>query len=63
MTHYVCTGGCGSESDKAGVCQAEGCTKEDQPLDECNCDDGLHKEIVPVQGDDFVDTEIPDDEL
>jgi hypothetical protein len=44
MAHYVCTGGCGGESDKPGVCQAEDCPKEGQPLVECNCEDGIHDE-------------------
>ena len=44
MSHYVCTGGCGGEADRVGVCQAEDCPKEGQPLAECNCEDGLHDE-------------------
>ncbi len=62
MTHYVCTGDCGNESSKPGVCLAEGCTKEDQPLVECNCDDGIHKEVTTVRGDDFQDVELDSDE-
>jgi len=45
MTHYVCTGGCEGESSKPGVCQAEGCAKEGEPLLECNCEDGSHSEL------------------
>ena len=63
MTHYVCTGTCGGESDKPGLCQAEGCTKEEQPLEECNCDDGLHKEIITAHTDDFHDEDLQDDQL
>ncbi|MDR3642507.1 MAG: hypothetical protein P4L74_02655 [Candidatus Doudnabacteria bacterium] len=44
MTHYVCTGGCGGVSDTPGVCNAESCSLHGQPLKECNCTDGLHKE-------------------
>jgi len=43
MIHYVCTGSCGGESKTAGVCEAQFCTKEEQPLVECSCEDGLHK--------------------
>ena len=44
MTHYVCTGGCNGESGTLGVCQAEDCKKEGEPLIECNCEDGTHEE-------------------
>ncbi len=44
MKHYICTGGCDGESSKPGVCQAEGCTKEGEPLLECNCEDGAHEQ-------------------
>ena len=46
MSHYVCTGGCGGESDSSGTCHAEGCIKEDQPLSECSCEDGMHDELT-----------------
>ena len=45
MTHYVCTGNCGGEADRPGECHTEGCTKEDQPLVECNCEDGMHEVV------------------
>jgi len=45
MKHFVCTGGCGGETQFAGVCQSEGCKKEGEPLLECNCEDGLHAEV------------------
>ena len=45
MKHYICTGGCKGVSDKPGVCQAEGCPKHGQPLTECNCTDGKHREL------------------
>ena len=42
MAHYVCTGTCGGESDSPKVCEADGCSKEGQPLVSCDCTDGLH---------------------
>ena len=50
MPHYVCTGGCGAEAERPGVCQAEDCPKEGQPLVECNCEDGLH-DVANASGD------------
>ena len=44
MNHYVCTGGCDGESSAPGVCQAEGCKKEGEPLTLCACEDSLHEE-------------------
>ena len=55
MNHFVCTGDCGGESEKPGVCQATGCTKEDQPLEECTCEDGLHEDVVMDIKDDGLD--------
>ena len=49
--HYVCTGGCGGESDKPGVCQASGCRKEGQPLTPCECEDGTHESVLKDKGD------------
>jgi hypothetical protein len=65
MIHYICTGDCGGESDKPGVCLADGCSKEDQPLVDCNCADGLHAEVIASHAggkDDFVDEDLPDDQ-
>ena len=42
MTHYVCTGSCQGEAQSPGVCEAEFCSKEGQPLVSCGCDDGSH---------------------
>lgn len=42
MKHYICTGDCAGESGRAGVCQTEGCSREGEPLTECECEDGLH---------------------
>ena len=43
MKHYICTGGCEGESNTPGVCQAEECKKEGEPLTPCDCEDGLHE--------------------
>lgn len=42
MPHYVCPGGCGGESNEAGVCQAEDCLRQSMPLEECDCADQKH---------------------
>lgn len=44
MTHYICTGGCDGQSSNPGVCQAEDCKKEGEPLIPCVCEDDLHEE-------------------
>ena len=44
MTHYVCTGSCHGESQRPGFCEAEFCSKEEQPLASCSCEDGVHKD-------------------
>jgi len=49
MAHYICTGGCDGESSTPGVCQAEGCAKEGEPLTECACEDSLHEETKPKE--------------
>ncbi len=49
MKHYICTGGCEGESPKPGVCQAEGCTKEGEPLIPCDCTDGAHTPPEPKE--------------
>lgn len=43
-THYICTGGCGGVAAQPGVCQSLTCEKHNQPLTECHCKDGLHKQ-------------------
>lgn len=40
--HYICTGGCKGVSHQPGVCAAEGCPKQGQPLEACNCADNNH---------------------
>jgi hypothetical protein len=42
MTHYTCTGGCGTESEVPAACQDEDCLKEGQPMTACDCTDGEH---------------------
>lgn len=56
MTHYVCTGNCGGEASKPGVCQAEGCSREDQPLEQCECEDGLHPGVEMQTEEEIDDT-------
>ena len=60
MLHYVCTGDCGGESQRVGVCESEGCSKEAQTLTECNCEDGFHKGVVTIA--DEPDIESMDDQ-
>ncbi|HEY4479187.1 MAG TPA: hypothetical protein VI981_02435 [Candidatus Paceibacterota bacterium] len=47
MTHYVCSGDCGGESETPKVCDVEGCSKEGENLSVCACADGLHAGVVP----------------
>ncbi len=42
MSHYICTGGCKGESEEAGVCQTADCTKHEEKLTVCDCEDGNH---------------------
>ncbi len=46
MTHYVCTGDCGNQSDKPGVCHTADCNREGEALVACSCEDGLHEEAL-----------------
>ena len=46
MKHYVCAGGCDSQSDKPGVCESEFCTSEGEPLKPCDCEDGMHEAVI-----------------
>ena len=50
MTHYICTGGCEGQSSTPGVCQAEDCKKEGEPLLPCDCADGTHEEAQEENG-------------
>jgi hypothetical protein len=45
--HYVCAGTCGGVSDHAQNCEAESCNFFNEPLHECYCEDGLHRESIP----------------
>ena len=49
-THYICTGGCGGVSDKPGTCQATDCPKHGKPLQECHCQDNMHREGKEQEG-------------
>jgi len=49
MKHFICTGGCEGESSIPGVCQAEECKKEGEPLIACNCENSLHEEAEDKQ--------------
>ncbi len=42
MTHFICKGTCNGVSEMPGVCEAEGCPKQWELLDECDCTDGRH---------------------
>lgn len=42
--HFVCRGSCGATSTTEQACGTEGCTKNGQPMNECSCTDGEHKE-------------------
>lgn len=42
MTHYVCKGGCGGVLEEMGICEAEGCAKQWEMMEECDCKDGKH---------------------
>ncbi len=44
--HYVCTGGCNGVSTVPGTCQSPTCAKHNEPLVECNCQDGMHEGLV-----------------
>ena len=40
--HYICTGSCQGVSDEEGICTADGCDKQYELLEECECADGKH---------------------
>ena len=42
MTHYICTGGCGTVSDASASCSDLACPMYGLELTECGCDDGQH---------------------
>ncbi|MEK7588548.1 MAG: hypothetical protein AAB438_01900 [Patescibacteria group bacterium] len=43
--HFVCLGGCEGVSENPGVCKAPDCANHDHELVECNCMDGMHKDV------------------
>lgn len=49
MPHYICTGGCGGVSDTPGVCKTEGCSKEGESLELCDCTDGEHNGLSEIE--------------
>ncbi len=42
MEHYICTGSCHGASEEEGVCVTDGCDKQYELLEDCNCEDGKH---------------------
>jgi hypothetical protein len=50
MQQYICTGGCRGESSSPGMCQAEDCKKEGDPLMPCDCGDSTHHNIPKEEG-------------
>ena len=42
MKHFICTGGCKTESKEEGVCEVGNCPHQDHPLESCDCSDGKH---------------------
>ena len=46
-------------SDKPGVCETDGCPKEGQPLEDCDCVDGGHYDrlLEDTSTDDVEETE------
>jgi len=46
MEHYICTGSCQGISDEEGICTADGCDKQYELLETCNCEDGKHGQGV-----------------
>ncbi len=45
MVHYVCLF-CSGVSDRAKVCETEGCENEGHQLKECDCTDDQHEEVL-----------------
>jgi len=40
--HYICTGDCKGVSDGPGICTTTGCSRFNEHLEECNCEDDQH---------------------
>ncbi len=39
--HYICPE-CGGVAEQPKVCETEGCSREGEPLQMCDCQDGQH---------------------
>lgn len=46
LPHYVCTGGCRVYSEMPGACPTPGCVRVRNPLTKCECQDGLHSDLI-----------------
>ena len=42
MKHYICHGSCHNMSEEEGICMTEGCDKQFELLESCDCTDGKH---------------------
>lgn len=42
MTHFLCAGSCQKTYEEEGVCLTEGCDKQYELLENCDCEDGQH---------------------
>jgi len=47
--HYVCRGGCGGVATEPKVCESEGCPMKNQPMEQCNCEDGKHGAAMEME--------------
>ncbi len=63
MPHYICTGECHGESQKPGICQTKDCSKFGEPLEECHCDDGWHKDYGESENLENLDLKESEDEM
>ncbi|MEK7094248.1 MAG: hypothetical protein AAB903_02830 [Patescibacteria group bacterium] len=57
MEHYICTGSCQGVSEVVKSCDAEGCSKQGEPLTSCNCEDMKHG--AEPQTEDGVNESVP----
>ncbi len=44
--HFICKGECKAISEKPGICTTEECSRKDQALELCVCEDNKHNEEV-----------------
>jgi protein PhnA len=42
MGHFICTGSCGTVYEEEGICMSDGCDKQYELLEFCECTDGKH---------------------